>query len=579
MPSVQRICFLSACSNALFQPDTSPISVNKVLVGANRRPTSNWKHRHHPYQYRRQHRYSSSATHSRPYTTEPFVYIPGSLAKPLHLPAKQKPSPASPHREKRHIPRISIHSSSGEAMSEEQAPDLPPRSDQSSRRPQDRVDGRDVEPRVSEEGLAPSPSGLGILQADDVNETRSMRSESSVSRNTNRLSLTLPIAPPNAFPTRPVPSSATMASYPPTPLDTPALASPSDPNDFITAIAAQERRVLDLREELERAELELVTLKRQWANNEVRNTRAKTRLAEPPRPVVPHIDTPEDPANRQSAELERRRALLLGQQATPSQTRHRRVFTGSHTRALSLLSPVKASGEGFGAHEDANTQRRELRRAESLRSPATTPGHSPSLSGYAPFIPSNLAKRASWQPRSAHQQTSGVKQIAEDFKAGLWTFMEDLRQATVGDEPVTGHGNHLRGIDGNTRSLPSASNRGHDPNHETVRTPAPPRVHATSSHDEDVTPTASSRRRDMEGTDDKDKENGDTPTQARHKSVSKAAKHTKRFSLTPLSMDHFDDSEWSSWETPAKSPRWSGSTANGDLISFPDETVPTTTSP
>jgi hypothetical protein len=83
----------------------------------------------------------------------------------------------------------------------------------------------------------------------------------------------------------------------------------------------------------------------------------------------------------------------------------------------------------------------------------------------------------------------------------------------------------------------------------------------------------------VDETGDKEKENADTPTPARHKSVSSAAKEPKRFSLAPLSMDHFDDSEWSSWETPAKSPRWSGSTANGDLISFPDETGATSTSP
>lgn len=157
--------------------------------------------------------------------------------------------------------------------------------------------------------------------------------------------------------------------------------------------------------------------------------------------------------------------------------------------------------------------------------------------------------------------------------------MEDLRQATVGDEPITGHGSHLRAIDGNMRSLPSASTRDSDANHDTVRTPAPARVRATPAFDQDVTPTAATQYKDVDETGNKDKENADTPTPARHKSVSRAAKHNKRFSLTPLSMDHFDDSEWSSWEAPAKSPRWSGSTANGDLISFPDETGATSTSP
>lgn len=420
--------------------------------------------------------------------------------------------------------------------------------------------------RISEEAPTPPTS----LPTDDVNETRSLRSESSVSRNSNRLSLTLPlpIAPPNALPTRPMPASATIASYPPTPLDTPSLSqiSPVHPDDLITAIAAHERRILDLREELEREEAYLSQLKRQWANNEARKGRPKPRNAEPLRPL-PHIDTPDESRSQRSLEMDRRKALLLAQ-GTPTQNR-RRVFTGSHTRALSLLSPVKPVGDGFAVHEDGPAPERGLRRTESVRLTTKEP-ESPSLSGSVSFAPGPLSKRASWAPRSAYQQT-GVKQIAEDFKAGLWTFMEDLRQATVGEEPITGQGTYLRGIDGNMRPMPASSDADQDTT-GTTSTPKPSRT----SVDGDGTPTQFPRYTDEDETLEKEKENIDRPNlPARHKSLSsKIAKHAKRFSLTPLSMDAFDDDSWSSWETPAKSPRWSGSTVNGDLIAVPDDSTP-----
>ena len=394
-----------------------------------------------------------------------------------------------------------------------------------------------------------------------------MTSESGASRSSNRLSLTIPI--PIALPTAPssrptpTPTSSHMASYPPTPLDTPSLLSPVDPNDFITAIAAHERRVLELREELTRAESELNKLKRQWASSEAHKKHAQIRNAEALRPLVPPTDTPDDPAARRSTELDRRKALLLGQQSqqnTPTHQHRRRVFRGGHTRTLSLLSPTKTSTEGFAVHEDST-------RAEHWK-PAT---RSPSGTGYTTIYPTPVTKRASWAPRSVHQQTSGVKQIAEDLKTGLWTFMEDLRQATVGEEPITGQGTYLRGIDGNMRS----TMRDRDENQETIRaSTSSARPHASSLFEYgDETPTPASRSINVVDTDDKEKEkeNIDRPAASRQTSASQKmsalAKNQKRFSWTPLTIDSFDDNDWSNWDSPAvKSPRWSGSTINGDII-------------
>ncbi|OIW29973.1 hypothetical protein CONLIGDRAFT_353754 [Coniochaeta ligniaria NRRL 30616] len=556
--SLFQVCFISACSNALLLRNAHPLNINKAVVGANRRSTVLGRHRHP----RRHNSYSSSlATPHRRRRTASFVYWPGSLQKASHSFASTARPNIKPRRRKESARRpqqmLGLHSSLEEAMLAP-APAQAPSIAHCGRRAHD--DSDTDQPRISE----PTPPPL---DDDSVVETRSMRSESVASRSSNRLSLTIPIpiALPTAPSSRPTPTSSNMASYPPTPLDTPALMSPVDPNDFITAIAAQERRVLELREELTRAESELNQLKKRWTSHEAHKKHAQIRNVEAMRPLVPHVDTPDDQITRRSIELDRRKALLLGQQSqqsTPTHQYRRRVFRGGHTRTLSLLSPTKPSTEGFAVHEDST-------RAEHWK-PATRQTDSPSGSGYTTIYPTPLSKRASWAPRSAHQQSSGVKQIAEDLKTGLWTFMEDLRQATVGDEPITGQGAYLRGIDGNMRSAA----RDGDGNQDTIRaSTSSVRPHASSLFEyADETPTPVSRFVDIEDEDDKEKENSERPGASRQNSstsqkIAALSKNAKRFSWTPLTIDSYDDNDWSNWESPTvKSPRWSGSTMNGDII-------------
>ncbi|KAF4824333.1 hypothetical protein CGCSCA5_v001047 [Colletotrichum siamense] len=354
---------------------------------------------------------------------------------------------------------------------------------------------------------------------------RAARSNSSASRNTNRLSLTLPIAPPTSDPSRP--ASVTTASYPPTPADTSAVTSPSDPNDFIIAIAAQERRVLEIREELARAEAELAKLKHDWT---AQSARRKRDL--PQRPLAPQFEPSllddDEAASRRSVELDRRKALLrdLQGQTGPREYR-RRVLRGGHTRTLSLLSPTKP--EGFAVHEDTSSVK-----SMELRSPVMTPTH--------PALP----KRASWQPRTYNTATPGVKQMAQDFRVGLWSFVEDIRQATVGDEPI-------HGISRPGSTDPTGKRVGSFGDQDTIRAlNSRPRVPLSSAFDSPIdTPSKSSK-----------------PLQERPnpKPATKSTTKAKHFSWTPLTFDSFDD-DWSNWDSPvvssAKSARWSGSTVGG----------------
>ncbi|KAI0977049.1 hypothetical protein F4678DRAFT_411635 [Xylaria arbuscula] len=362
--------------------------------------------------------------------------------------------------------------------------------------------------------------------------TRPVRSTSSASRNANRLSLTLPIAPPNSFSSRPTPTS----SMPPTPIDTLTVNSPVESDDFIIAIAAQERRVLELREELARAEANLKKLQRQWTITEACKKRPPNTTAEPHRILAPaanlHDGREDSPVSKRNSELERRKAILLAQsQATPRQHK-RTVIRGGHARTLSLLSPTK-SVDDVSTHGDQDSPRS----SDPYINQSPTPGIRP------------LNKRATWAPPRSTQQHAGVKQLANDFKQGLWTFVEDLRQATVGDEAVSGTTNRTTEIGLRSDKITvdqdtiraSTANRG--------RIPFPTELSSPSDSPSSSSTTSSNDR-----------------FQHRRTASRPEARARKHFSWTPLTFDNFDDDDWANWDSPnVKTSRWSGSTVNEDI--------------
>lgn len=367
----------------------------------------------------------------------------------------------------------------------------------------------------------------------ETSRTRSTRSASTASRrNSNRLSLTLPIAPPTSFPSRPTPTT----SVPPTPIEASALGSPTDPNDFVIAIAAQERRVLELREELSRAETDLRKLKKQYASSEAYKKRASNRNVEPMRAMAPASDgqqaNDDDSSTRYSSELERRKAILLAQSRGAPRPHKRTVIRGGHTRTLSLLSPTRSA--------DGDAERRSMD-VYTRPSPISTPV---------------INKRATWAPRQS-QPTNGMKQIANDFKQGLWTFVEDLRQAAVGDEAISGTTN---------RTSDMASRVGRtDSDQDTIRASTSHRGRMPFQDDSD-SPTETSGRQSAGSFGDR--------YQHRRSSSRVEAKAKKRFSFTPLAFDSYDDEDWSNWDTPnVKTSRWSGSTVNGDIVSAAPNTT------
>lgn len=269
-------------------------------------------------------------------------------------------------------------------------------------------------------------------------------------------------------------------------------------------------------------------------------------------------------ATQRTSELERRKAILLAQsQGTPREYK-RTVIRGGHARALSLLSPTRPVTE-FPALEDLENN---VRRSIDSSSTSSSRPHD-----WKPKSAAMISKRATWAPRQT-QPPNGVKQIANDFKQGLWTFVEDLRQATVGDEAISGKFNRtaemaarLNQVDTIRASsaTPNSMNRGRIPfpTETSSETSTPIRSNFSSS--------SGSFNERLQQQERQKKASGTTSNNGEPAAPAAAAtKARKHFSWTPLTFDQFDDDDWSNWDTPTvKQSRWSGSTVNGDIIPAP----------
>jgi Domain of unknown function (DUF4048) len=213
----------------------------------------------------------------------------------------------------------------------------------------------------------------------------------------------------------------------------PEAVAPSTESSFLTTLAGQERRVLELREDLRRAEEELDRLKKHWAKHELNKKGHEPRRSVQLQPIKTNFavstptqsQEPEDAQQKLQRELDRRRAL-----ASATRQSNRRMFSGSrHTRTLSLLSPDK--GSELPNFTDSPFKKPAAR--IPIERAATTPELQP-----VPHSPTkeDLFADLTGVPREAILRTG--KQMVGDIKDGFWTFVEDIRQAAVGNEAVDG---------------------------------------------------------------------------------------------------------------------------------------------
>ncbi|MCJ1480555.1 hypothetical protein MMC06_000710 [Schaereria dolodes] len=168
-------------------------------------------------------------------------------------------------------------------------------------------------------------------------------------------------------------------------------------------------------------------MKRQWSRHEATKKRNEIQREEQLRPLPKSppmkFSLTDKDVLRRSMEQERDKILHKKEKHSP-----RKVFAGSkHTRTLSLLSPTssipcsspkKTSALVATQPKACTGDTRGSFVSNTIKTKRETPN--------------NL--NSTGNPKEAILETG--KQMMGDFRHGIWTFIEDLRQATVGDEAI-----------------------------------------------------------------------------------------------------------------------------------------------
>jgi Domain of unknown function (DUF4048) len=223
------------------------------------------------------------------------------------------------------------------------------------------------------------------------------------------------------------------------------VASSVEFNTFLTSLATQERRVLELREELQRAEAELSLLKKQWAQHEAGRKKNELRQAERLQPLPNRFRGVTDSHNENALTpaAASRASLESGADRPVCRKSTQRVFSGSrHTRALSLLAPSTAMSQPgqSSAFQDTllpTVTKTEVHCKQPPLSRSSTISSAEQNMGFGRTY-KQLAGRRSMPPPARDVIVSTGKKMASDLREGLWTFFEDMRHATVGKEGIHG---------------------------------------------------------------------------------------------------------------------------------------------
>ena len=325
--------------------------------------------------------------------------------------------------------------------------------------------------------------------------------------------------PLSSFPTTPV--TFTRPSSPDKkPLE------PTDSNGFLTALAAHERRVLELKEELQKAEMELEKLKKEWAAHEAMKKRNELQQSEQLQVMKASVPLPPSVEDSKRAIKEVDRRKRAGSSSVRSS--QRKVFSGSrHTRTLSLLSP-KDTPKTTQPVTNMTAEGSLCKLPAGFRVAHTPSEH---LRPQSMCQPSNSCDR----PTDKDVILETGKQIVGDFRHGLWTFLEDLRQVTVGEEVSTAA----------ARSGP------HDARHNGRRsTPVKTQARKVGGH-------ATVDDRSGRAQDRPRQHRDDIFKQPKHALIQEAPTNTTELSndqtavlgqADPNSSD--SDDEWDTWDTP-----------------------------
>ncbi|KAL9595958.1 MAG: hypothetical protein Q9219_006118 [cf. Caloplaca sp. 3 TL-2023] len=195
---------------------------------------------------------------------------------------------------------------------------------------------------------------------------------------------------------------------------------PGDSSTFLIKLAAQEQRVLELREELEKAQHELKEARRSaeevaWRPDDVRASYNRSDSSSLRAEILTSV---------KAAGSEGKRRSLRNLRKT-----QRKVFSGSrHARTLSLLSQGGAPQTSLDQPLPEYTSQKSY--VEQRENPTSDKTLNPNPSRPSAYV--QLYKSKTGQPEEANIGTG--KQLVGDLREGLWNFVEDLRQATMGEE-------------------------------------------------------------------------------------------------------------------------------------------------
>lgn len=239
-----------------------------------------------------------------------------------------------------------------------------------------------------------------------------------------------------------------------------------------------------------------------------------------------------DPSNLRKIrpDHERRRSLAINTKQS-----QRKVFSGSrHTRTLSLLSP-KGSAEltPDSAVKVMGKSSNRIARSDTVFEPRQTTTTIIRASNNTV-----LNKTISGPPKDAILETG--KQLVGDLREGLWTFLEDLRQATVGEEATSNSGSRATTT---TRSVHVTKDQH---NSSTLFSPgAPPSASDTQKFNGSGLGTASEKGQILHDSVSPDAQSS-TP------SVSYVGRKPASFQLRQSNVNAFesDDDGWDNWDSP-----------------------------
>lgn len=221
--------------------------------------------------------------------------------------------------------------------------------------------------------------------------------------------------------------------------------------------------MLELKEELHKAEADLLGLKKQWASHEASKKKDEVKHVKKLQPLaLDELATSEVPEEEIDEERRRKKALvernlssnhptsINGTTSNLGRRGSKRVFEGRHTRTLSLLSPTSTKPyqlitpvetEDIQTKSPTSFDNEQLLFKPSLSRMPTLDGlmsGDPLQFGFGKTYKDLAAHRRSLPPVPTDLLVRQGKQVYDGVRDGLWTFFEDIRQATVGEEGVSG---------------------------------------------------------------------------------------------------------------------------------------------